>query len=85
MPEKPEAIEVLAGGGQRTIPKCSGDCLIAGGYSPFLMAHLCDRCGETYDSTELNEMEKLVLDDSGSWKKETTYRCYTCIKQDAFG
>ena len=49
------------------------------------MVHLCDRCGETYDSTELNVMEKLVLDDSGRWKKETTYRCYTCIKQDAFG
>ena len=49
------------------------------------MAHMCDRCGETFDSTELNVMEKLVLDAAGNWKKETTYRCYTCIKQDAFG
>src|SRR6266581_8007464 len=47
--------------------------------------HMCDRCGETFDSTELNVNDKLVLDDSGQWKKETTYRCYSCIKQDAFG
>ncbi len=49
------------------------------------MRHLCERCGESFDDGELNVQDKLVLDGSGNWKTETTYKCFTCVKRDTFG
>lgn len=47
--------------------------------------HICDRCGESFDNSELNYDDKLVLDGSGKWKMETTYRCFECVKKAVFG
>jgi len=49
------------------------------------ITHVCERCGETFDNSELNSDDKMVLDNSGNWKRETTYRCYDCAKKAVFG
>lgn len=50
-----------------------------------MMPHICDRCGETFDDSELNIQDRQVLDGAGKWTTETTYRCYSCVKKDTFG
>ncbi len=49
------------------------------------LSHVCDLCGGTFDNSELNCDDKLVLDRSGSWKVETSYRCFECVKKAVFG
>ncbi len=49
------------------------------------MSHVCDICGQTFDNMELNSNDKLVLDTTGKWAKETTYRCFECAKQCFLG
>ena len=46
---------------------------------------VCDRCGGQFDYSELNSQDKLVLDASGKWKTERTYRCYDCEKSGLLG
>lgn len=46
---------------------------------------ICERCGENFDDSEVNAQDKLVLDVSGKWMKETTYRCFPCVKRDTLG
>ena len=49
------------------------------------MSHVCERCGGIFDDAELNFDEKMILDASGEWKREITYRCYECAKRAVFG
>ncbi len=49
------------------------------------MVLVCDRCGDSFDYSELNAQEKMVLDEAGKWKVETTYRCFACVKKAIFG
>ena len=46
---------------------------------------VCDRCGGQFDYSELNTQDKLVLDASGKWKNERTYRCFDCEKAGLLG
>ncbi len=61
------------------------DCLCVANYDPSHMNHVCERCGESFDDSEVNVQDKLVLDGAGRWKTETTYKCFSCVKRDVFG
>ncbi|TMI47982.1 hypothetical protein E6H17_04795 [Candidatus Bathyarchaeota archaeon] len=50
-----------------------------------LAEFVCDRCGGQFDYNELNSQDKLVLDSSGKWKNERTYRCFDCEKAGLLG
>ena len=50
-----------------------------------LAEFVCDRCGGQFDYSELNPQDKLVLDTSGKWKNERTYRCFDCEKSGLLG
>ncbi len=49
------------------------------------MSHICDLCGQSFDYTELNSRDNLILDTAGKWKTETTYRCFECAKAAFLG
>ena len=50
-----------------------------------LVEHVCDRCGGQFESSELNTQDKQILDSSGKWMRERTYRCYDCEKEALLG
>lgn len=50
-----------------------------------LVEHVCDRCGGQFEYSELNSQEKQILDPSGKWKTERTYRCFDCEKEALLG
>lgn len=50
-----------------------------------LVEHACDRCGEQFETSELNAQEKQVLDSAGKWKTERTYRCFDCEREALLG
>lgn len=49
------------------------------------MVHACDLCGRRLDYSQLNPQDKLILDQEGKWKRETTYRCFDCAKEAVLG